>query len=99
MINITAPNAEEFAKIEKALKALPEEVSNQIETAKKSILGIDCTIRIAYGTSNKISLPSPVEQIITHETEDQAICGDFRFIIPKEGNPKIHYVLTPMPKR
>ena len=99
MINISAPNAQEFAKIEKALKALPEEVTAQIETAQESLIGIDCTLKVAYGESNNITLPRPIDQLMTMKDEDHAVCGDFRFIIPKKGATKIHYAATPVTKR
>lgn len=99
MTNISATTAEEFAKVEKILKTLPEDVTAQIETAQTSVFGLDCTIRIAYGSQNKIALPSPIEQIMTNENQDIAICGDLRFIIPKEGKSKIHYALSTMSKK
>jgi hypothetical protein len=99
MIKISAETAKKFSEIEKALKALPEEVSMQIEQAEESLLGTQCTMRIAYGDTNRISLPHPIDQLITYADEDRAICGDFCFVIPKRGNPKIHYVAVPVTKK
>jgi hypothetical protein len=91
-IIIAAKSAEDFKKIEDALKTLPTSVSNQISKAsKEGLIGIECVIKDKYGESKaEIYLPKGTTQISDFGNYKGVYCGEFFFRIQGDLYKKQH---------
>ena len=79
---ILAENVKEFETIEKELQKLPSSVYYQIDTARKGLLGIECTLRNSYGDID-IALPATT-QLNYGDSGINAHCHNYFFRIPVE---------------
>lgn len=92
-INITASDIENFKYISERLDKLPDNIKEQIVTAKHTAVGIECTIRDNFEDGQRINLPNSVSQISDFGEYIGIYCDKYFFKI--EGDlykKKLNYV-------
>jgi len=87
---ISATSIDEFQAISEAVNSLPVRVVEQIRSAEKSLLGIECTF---YSSLTTIYLPKEITHIKEFENYTAIYCGEFFFRIPdKLKQDRVEYI-------
>lgn len=83
-VKITAKDADEFKRIEGALKKLPETVYEDIDIAEITISGLTCKIKPRFAAKQKIVLPSPIIKIVNLNNEIYIYHKEYTFVLTEE---------------
>lgn len=92
-INITATSVEEFQEIERVLSVIAENITEQISSAKKSLVGIECVV--SKLVDNQVIIPNNVTQIKYFDDFIGIYAGDlFIKIEGQNDNKSIGFVFV-----